>query len=359
MENLVAPIKNKSYEIYIGSGLLSTNKIFDDNVYSDQVLIVTNNIVAPLYLDTVKASLKNKDIASIILKDGENQKNLDSFSKIIDKLIKNKFNRESYIIALGGGVIGDIAGFAAASYQRGINYIQVPTTLLAQVDSSIGGKTAVNHIKAKNMIGAFYQPKCVISDTDTLNTLPKREFLSGLAEVIKHSLIMDPEFFDWLESNYEKVVNYDKKSLKFLIKKNCELKSSIVAEDEKEKGIRALLNLGHTFGHALETMTGYNKLLHGEAVAIGISIVSQISYELGLLGSDNLDRIIKIFNNVGLPTKIDKIDPEELIDCIYLDKKIDLSGLRLILLNKIGKASIIQAPEKIKLISLLKKILNG
>ena len=321
MENLVVPIKNKSYEIYIGSGLLSANKIFDDNIFSEQVLIVTNNIVAPMYLETVKASLKNKDIASIILKDGENQKNLDSFSKIIDKLIKNKFNRESYIIALGGGVIGDIAGFAAACYQRGINYIQVPTTLLAQVDSSIGGKTAVNHIKAKNMIGAFYQPKCVISDTDTLNTLPKREFLSGLAEVIKHSLIMDSEFFDWLESNYEKVINYDKEALKFLIKKNCELKASIVAEDEKEKGIRALLNLGHTFGHALETMTGYNKLLHGEAVAIGISIISQISYELELLSSDNLDRIINIFNNVGLPTKIDKIDPEELIEMISVERE--------------------------------------
>tara|TARA_B100001250_G_scaffold298520_1_gene260016 strand:- start:4228 stop:5307 length:1080 start_codon:yes stop_codon:yes gene_type:complete len=359
MENLLVPIKNRSYEIYIGSGLLSTNKVFDDNIISDQVLIVTNNIVAPMYLETVKTSLENKETASIILNDGENQKNLDSFSKIIDKLIKHKFNRESYIIALGGGVIGDIAGFAAASYQRGINYIQVPTTLLAQVDSSIGGKTAVNHPKAKNMIGAFYQPKCVISDTDTLNTLPKREFLSGLAEVIKHSLIMDREFFYWLESNYEKVINYDEDALKFLIKKNCELKSSIVAKDETEKGIRALLNLGHTFGHALETMTGYDKLLHGEAVSIGISIISQISYELGLLNSNDLDRIINIFNKVSLPTKIDKIDPEELIDCIYLDKKVNLSGLRLILLNQIGKASIEKAPEKIKLISLMKKILNG
>ena len=359
MENLLVPIKNRSYEIYIGSGLLSTNKVFDDNIISDQVLIVTNNIVAPMYLETVKTSLENKETASIILNDGENQKNLDSFSKIIDKLIKHKFNRESYIIALGGGVIGDIAGFAAASYQRGINYIQVPTTLLAQVDSSIGGKTAVNHPKAKNMIGAFYQPKCVISDTDTLNTLPKREFLSGLAEVIKHSLIMDAKFFYWLESNYDKVINYDEDALKFLIKKNCELKSSIVAKDETEKGIRALLNLGHTFGHALETMTGYDKLLHGEAVSIGISIISQISYELGLLNSNDLDRIINIFNKVSLPTKIDKIDPEELIDCIYLDKKVNLSGLRLILLNQIGKASIEKAPEKIKLISLMKKILNG
>tara|TARA_E500000331_G_scaffold138353_2_gene135200 strand:- start:133191 stop:134270 length:1080 start_codon:yes stop_codon:yes gene_type:complete len=354
MEILTVPIKNKSYDIFIGSDLLSNKRIFDDNITSDQILIVTNEKIAPIYLRKIETTLGKKNIVSVILKDGEDKKTIDSFSEIIDKLIENKFNRESYILALGGGVIGDVAGFAASSYQRGINYIQIPTTLLAQVDSSIGGKTAVNHKKAKNMIGAFYQPKCVISDINTLQTLPKREFLSGLAEVIKHSLIMDYKFFTWLEKNIEKLIKHDEESLVFTIKRNCELKSSIVAEDEKEKGIRALLNLGHTFGHAIETITGYNKLLHGEAVSIGICIASKISNKLGLLDNNSLERIINIFQKAQLPTYIDKINLEELIESMYLDKKIDLSGLRLILLNDIGKASIKKAPDKKNLLSLIK-----
>jgi len=277
METLNVELKERSYPIFIGTGILGQAELIRPYIHGRQVMIVTNETIAPLYLELCKAALNDFQVESVILPDGEQYKNLDTLNSIFDALLTHRFNRHATLIALGGGVIGDITGFAASAYQRGIPFIQIPTTLLAQVDSSVGGKTAVNHPLGKNMIGAFYQPQCVIADIKTLNTLEDRQLKSGIAEVIKYGLINDPEFFSWLETNMDKLLQRDHEALTYAIKRSCQDKADIVSMDETEQGVRALLNLGHTFGHAIETGMGYGQWLHGEGVAAGICMAAHLS----------------------------------------------------------------------------------
>ncbi len=291
----------RSYPIHIGPGLIDDPELYRPHVSGSQVLIVTNEIVAPLYLDRVEQALRGFQLARVVLPDGEKYKNLEVWNRIMDALLENRFARDCTLVALGGGVVGDMAGFAAACYQRGVAFIQVPTTLLAQVDSSVGGKTGVNHALGKNMIGAFHQPRAVIADTDTLSTLPDRELSAGVAEVIKYGLIRDREFFYWLEANIGPLLERDTEALTFAIERSCRNKAEVVAADEREAGQRALLNLGHTFGHAIETGMGYGAWLHGEAVGTGMCMAADLSFRLGwldavLAGADPLpDRFAPAF----------------------------------------------------------------
>ncbi|MFG1489584.1 3-dehydroquinate synthase, partial [Oceanospirillum sp. HFRX-1_2] len=278
MQTLNVDLGDRSYPIHIGSGLISDLSLIAPHIRGRQVMIVSNTTVAPLYLEQLKTTLADQyQVAEVILPDGEAYKTLDSVNLIFDALLNNRFNRTCTLIALGGGVIGDMTGFAAASYQRGVNFIQIPTTLLSQVDSSVGGKTGVNHPLGKNMIGAFWQPQLVLADTDTLQTLPERELAAGIAEVIKYGLIRDPEFFNWLESNVEPLKTKSTTALTEAIFRSCQNKADVVAQDELEGGIRATLNLGHTFGHAIETEQGYGQWLHGEAVATGMLMAADLS----------------------------------------------------------------------------------
>jgi 3-dehydroquinate synthase len=304
--------------------------------------VVTNETIAPLYLSTVLNNLQEYIVETVILPDGEQFKTLEFVTQIFDKLLSKKFSRNATLIALGGGVIGDMGGFAAACYQRGIAFLQVPTTLLAQVDSSVGGKTGVNHPLGKNMIGAFYQPQCVIADADVLDTLDDRQLSAGLAEVIKYGLIRDAEFFEWLENNIEALLARDKLSLAYAIEKSCLNKAEIVAEDETETGIRATLNLGHTFGHAIETGTGYGTYLHGEAVAIGTCQAADLSRRLDLLESDtDVERIIALFKKARLPVEPpEQLDTNRFLELMAVDKKNVDGQIRLILLKKIGVATL-------------------
>ena len=345
MDTFEVALGARSYPIYIGSGLLSDADLLAQAVTAQQVLIVTNSTVAPLYLETLQRGLDCTEQRVHVLDDGEQYKTLETFSKIIDTLIEARFHRDACLVALGGGVVGDIGGFAAACYQRGISYVQIPTTLLAQVDSGVGGKTAVNHPQAKNMIGAFYQPTCVIADTDTLSTLPRREFAAGMAEVIKYGLILDGDFFAWLETHLDEVLSLDADALRIIIGKSCELKAAIVAEDERERGRRALLNLGHTFGHALESVGNYERWLHGEAVSIGMVLAARTSAALGLVDSNVVERIDALLTRVGLPTDASDIDPERVLEIMQLDKKATASGLSLVLLEGIGNGVVVPAPS--------------
>ncbi len=333
----------RAYPIHIGAGILRDSQLLADSISARQVLVVSNEIVAPLYLEPLLAALP---IAAehLVLPDGEQHKTLETFARIIDRLIDLRFHRDAALIALGGGVVGDVTGFAAASYQRGITFIQAPTTLLAQVDSSVGGKTAVNHPRAKNMIGAFYQPKAVLADIATLTTLPKRELAAGLAEVIKYGLIVDLPFFEWLEARIDAIVKLDAAPLTRAIRRCCEIKAEIVAEDERERGRRALLNLGHTFGHALEAIGGYGQWLHGEAVAIGTSMAARVSQHLSSISTADCERIDALLVRAGLPVRAPDIDVDELLTAMQLDKKAGSAGLRLILLDRIGAATISPAP---------------
>jgi len=337
VETITVELGARSYPIHIGDGLLSNVSLLRDTVRASQVLVVTNDVVAPLYLDGLLAALP-VGAKALILPDGEQHKTLASFEKIIDRLIELGFHRDACVIALGGGVVGDIAGFAAASYQRGIALIQAPTTLLAQVDSSVGGKTAVNHPAAKNMIGAFHQPSAVLSDTATLKTLPPRELSAGLAEVIKHGLILDAAFVSWLETHMGELLDLDADALSHAIRRCCEIKSAIVAEDEHERGRRALLNLGHTFGHALEALGGYGKWLHGEAVAVGISIAARASAQQGMLQSSDCERIDSLLESARLPTSARGVDTSSMLAAMRLDKKASSTGIKLVLLDGIGNA---------------------
>ncbi len=343
MATITVDLGERSYPIHIGEDVLRDADLLLETVTATQVLIVTNDVVAPLYLDVLSGSLP-VPADSLVLPDGEQHKTLASFETIIDRLIDLGFHRDACIIALGGGVIGDVAGFAAASYQRGIDFIQVPTTLLAQVDSSVGGKTAVNHPAAKNMIGAFHQPTAVLTDTATLRTLPRRELSAGLAEVIKHGLILDAGFFAWLEDNMSALVALDAAALRHAIRRCCEIKAAIVAEDEREHGRRALLNLGHTFGHALEALGGYGRWLHGEAVAIGMSMAARASAEQGMLELEDCARIDALLEAARLPTSATGIDVEAMLAAMQLDKKASRAGVKLILLDGIGKAIVTPAP---------------
>ncbi len=341
MNTLTVDLGNRSYPIQIGQGLLDQADLLTAHISGRQVMVVSNTTVAPLYLDRVLASLAGLQTATVILPDGEQYKTLDTLNTIFTALLEQRFNRGCTLVALGGGVVGDITGFAAASYQRGVAFLQVPTTLLAQVDSSVGGKTGVNHALGKNMIGAFHQPGCVIIDTDTLDTLDDRQLAAGLAEVIKYGLIYDADFFAWLEANITALKARDKAALATAIERSCAIKAEIVAADERESGIRALLNLGHTFGHAIETATGYGNWLHGEAVAAGMLMAADLSARHGWLDSADVQRTEYILQQAGLPTEPpDTMDEQQFMDLMAVDKKVVDGGLRLVLLKRIGEAII-------------------
>ncbi|HIF51613.1 MAG TPA: 3-dehydroquinate synthase [Thiotrichaceae bacterium] len=337
MKAIEVDLAERSYPIYIGKSVLSDKALFEQHVTSNQVLIVTNETVAALYLSQIESHLSNVNYEALILPDGETYKSLDSFNQIISRLMEKKYSRTCILIALGGGVIGDLTGFAAACYQRGVKFIQVPTTLLAQVDSSVGGKTAVNHPLGKNMIGAFHQPVAVFADTEVLSTLPDRELSAGLAEVIKYGIIRDIEFYDWLEENIELVRKRDDDALEYIINRSCVNKAEVVAEDERESGIRAILNLGHTFGHAIETALSYKEWLHGEAVGCGMLMAADLSMRLGLIEEAKVDRIRSLLERTNLPTQIHKdVSLEQMLENMKVDKKSRDGVLYLILLNDIG-----------------------
>jgi len=339
MNTLTVELGERSYPIFIGQGLLDKPELLTQHVQGRQVMVVSNDTIAPLYLDRVREIFSDFELATVILPDGEQHKNLDTLNLIFTALLENKFNRGCTLVALGGGVVGDITGFAAASYQRGVAFLQIPTTLLAQVDSSVGGKTGVNHPQGKNMIGAFHQPACVLIDTDTLDTLDDRQLAAGLAEVIKYGLIRDAAFFDWLEQNIELLKARDKQALAYAIERSCALKAEIVAADERESGQRALLNLGHTFGHAIETGTGYGNWLHGEAVATGMLMAADLSARHGWLSLDAVRRTEKLLQQSNLPTNApDEMDTARFLELMAVDKKVVDGGLRLVLLKAIGDA---------------------
>ncbi len=331
---------DRSYPIFIGSDEIRRADIAS-YISGKKVLIVTNETIAPLYLESLKRQLTDKQVDSVILADGEQYKNLGTLNLIFDQLIGNHHDRKTTLIALGGGVVGDMTGFAAACYQRGVPFIQIPTTLLAQVDSSVGGKTAVNHTMGKNMIGAFYQPQAVIIDTDTLSTLPDREFYAGLAEVIKYGLIADADFFRWLESNVDLLLQRDKQALAYAIELSCVCKARIVAEDETEQGIRAILNLGHTFGHAIETFQNYKQWIHGEAVAAGIVMAAQLSVISGDLSEADLQRTKALLQHCSLPVAPPAdMTAEDFTQLMLRDKKVLDGQLRLVLLKCLGEACV-------------------
>ncbi len=341
MQVLSVELDDRSYPIYIGNSLLDQPLLVKKHVKASQVLIVTNQTIAPLYLEKTQRMFSDFNCASVILQDGECYKSLETLQLIFDKLLQEKHSRTTTLVALGGGVIGDMTGFAAACYQRGVAFIQIPTTLLAQVDSSVGGKTGVNHPLGKNMIGAFHQPSCVIIDIDTLHTLPDREYRSGLAEIIKYGLINDSVFFNWLYINIEKLLTRESDALAFAIESSCLNKARIVAEDENELGVRAVLNFGHTFGHAIESWQSYKGLLHGEAVAVGSVIASELSCQLGFLSSEENEKIRDIFSRAGLPIfGPDNMYSSTFIDFMQRDKKVVDGRLRLVLLKSIGHAFI-------------------
>ncbi len=341
MQTLTVDLGDRSYPIYIGPGLLRNKELYSPHIKGRQVLIVTNETVAPIYLDDVKSALTDYQVDTVILPDGEKYKDLDTLNMIFDELLDRRHNRTTTLVALGGGVIGDMTGFAAATYQRGVNFIQVPTTLLSQVDSSVGGKTAVNHPLGKNMIGAFHQPQAVIADTDTLETLPLREMAAGMAEVIKYGLISDSEFYLWLQDNVAGLMSGDDESLAEAIYRSCENKADVVAQDEREGGIRATLNLGHTFGHAIEAHQGYGKWLHGEAVGAGMMMAADLSKRLGYLTEKDEHDLLRLLQAAHLPVKGPKdMSCDDYISRMAVDKKVLDGALRLVLLKGIGQAYI-------------------
>ncbi len=341
MKTLQVALGDRSYPIYIGQNLLNEPQLLIQHIQADSVCIVTNTTVAPLYLEDVVSTLKDQGLQceTVILPDGESFKTLTVMNQIFDGLLSAKLSRQVTIIALGGGVIGDMAGFAAACYQRGVPFIQIPTTLLSQVDSSVGGKTAVNHALGKNMIGAFYQPQCVIADTATLNTLDDRQLASGLAEVIKYGLINDPDFFTWIEDNISGLVERDPTLLAEAIARSCQDKADVVAQDEREQGVRALLNLGHTFGHAIETGLGYGTYLHGEAIAVGMVMAADLSCRQGWIKKTDVERIKALLSAAHLPVSVEgDLSSEDFMQLMAVDKKVQAGVIRLVLLKGIGQA---------------------
>lgn len=342
METVQVALGERSYPIYVGEGLLTQAELIKPHLGVGSAVVVTNETVAPLYGEQTRHLLGSHYADQIVLPDGEAHKHLDTISHIYDHLMQGKYDRKTTLVALGGGVIGDITGFAAATYQRGINFVQIPTTLLAQVDSSVGGKTGVNHSLGKNMIGAFYQPQCVLIDTQVLNTLPEREVKAGLAEVLKYGLIIDKEFFSWLESNAAAVLALSTAELTQVIKVCCEIKADVVARDERESGVRALLNLGHTFGHAIETAAGYGNLLHGETVAMGMVMAADLSCRLGWIEPSVARHIREVIETkFGMPAVPPAdITEEQFMDLMASDKKAEQGKIRFILLQAIGAAVI-------------------
>jgi 3-dehydroquinate synthase len=324
----------RSYPIVIGSGLLGGTFDLNEHLAGGDCLIVSNETVAPLYLDKLKANLAHSAIKIVELPDGEKHKTVDTVSLVLDALVGSRANRDTTVVALGGGVVGDIAGFAAACYMRGVAFIQVPTTLLAQVDSSVGGKTGVNHPQGKNLIGAFHQPRIVLIDTSTLETLPARELRAGLAEVIKYGAIADADFFAWLEDNMQALLDLDPAAIAHAVQKSCELKAEVVAEDERESGRRAILNFGHTFGHAIEHCLGYGEWLHGEAVAAGMMMAAQVSN----IDKSESERLQALLELAGLPAKPPAVGAQAMLDAMGMDKKVLQKQLRFVLLGELGSA---------------------
>ncbi len=342
MKTLNVALGERSYPIYIGSGLLKKPELFKPWIDGKSVFVVTNTTVGPLYSQTLIQTISGdaKSVHEIVLPDGESYKDWVTLQKIFDALLTYGADRKSVLIALGGGVIGDMVGFAAASFMRGIRFIQVPTTLLAQVDSSVGGKTGINHPLGKNMIGAFHQPVAVIADLDTLKSLPPRELSAGLAEVIKHGAIADDEFFNWIENHRHELLNCDSNAMSHAVERSCEIKSAVVAADEKESGIRAILNFGHTFGHAIESGLGYGEWLHGEAVGCGMVMAADLSSRLGYLKTEEVSRIKKLIAAMGLPNCAPKLGNDRYFELMRIDKKSEGGEIRYITLEKIGKAKI-------------------
>ena len=352
MQTLTVELGDRSYPIHIGQNLVSRAELILPHLKRKQVAVVTNTTVAPLYLEKLAGPLQAQGVSvlPVILPDGEQYKNSETLNTIYDALLANRCERTTTLIALGGGVVGDMTGYAAATYLRGVPFIQVPTTLLSQVDSSVGGKTGINHPLGKNMIGAFYQPQLVLADTDTLDTLPDRELSAGLAEVIKYGLIRDPEFFTWLEKNMALLVQRDPQALAYAIHRSCVNKAQVVAADERESGERALLNLGHTFGHAIENGMGYGVWLHGEAVAAGTVMAADLSRRMGWLSEQEVERTETIFQAAHLPTAAPALGVEKYLDLMGLDKKVADGRIRLVLLQAIGKAIMTgdYPPEKLR-----------
>ena len=344
----------RSYPISIGPSLLNDPSLLARHVNGGKVAIVTNTTVAPLYLERVESALRaaGKQVMSVILPDGEEFKNWASLMQIFDTLLANKADRKTTLIALGGGVIGDLTGYAAASYMRGVDFIQVPTTLLSQVDSSVGGKTGINHPLGKNMIGAFYQPRAVIADTSTLETLPDRELSAGLAEVIKHGAIIDAAFFDWIEANIGLLMARDKGALAYAIARSCEIKADVVRQDEREGGLRAILNFGHTFGHAIEAGLGYGHWLHGEAVGCGMVMAADLSCRMGYIDQAAVERLRKLVAAAGLPVKAPDLGVERWLELMEVDKKNEGGAIKFILLKPLGAPSITNAPQELLLATL-------
>ena len=349
MQTLTVDLGDRSYPIQIGTGLFDQH-LLKPRVAGHQVMIVSNETVAPLYLDRLRAQFDGLDVAEVVLPDGEQYKNLDHLNLIFDALLDARHNRTTTLVALGGGVIGDMTGFAAACYQRGVNFIQVPTTLLSQVDSSVGGKTGVNHPLGKNMIGAFHQPVAVMIDTDVLDTLPERELSAGLAEVIKYGLIYDADFFAWLEQNMTALRERNTEALTHAIYRSCKIKAQVVAEDERESGVRALLNLGHTFGHAIETAQGYGNWLHGEAVGTGMLMAADLSARCGWLNANDVARTRALIEAAGLPVQPpEDMSAEQFVSLMSVDKKVLDGRLRLVLLQAVGAAVVTDEVDSVLL----------
>jgi 3-dehydroquinate synthase len=351
IRSITVELGERSYPIVIGQGLLGGGSELQAHLRGADCLVVTNDTVAPLYLHTLLEGLGDKQVHAISLPDGEAYKTLETVEDILDTLVENGANRDTTLVALGGGVVGDITGFAAACYMRGVDFVQVPTTLLAQVDSSVGGKTGVNHARGKNLIGAFHQPVFVLADTDTLKSLPDREFKAGVAEVIKYGAIVDPAFFAWLEDNIEALIIRDPGALAYAIQRSCELKAKVVAEDEREAGRRAILNFGHTFGHAIEGCQGYGEWLHGEAVAAGMVMAAKLSK----MDPTEFERLADLIRRAGLPVAPPPIAAKDMLGAMGLDKKVKDKKLRFVLLRSLGDAYV--TPEYDK--DLLDRILQA
>jgi len=338
VQTLQVDVGHSRYPIAIGPGLLADRGLLDAKVPGRDVLIVTNTAVAPLYLQKLRQTLTGRRVAECILPDGEQHKTLPTAGRVIDALVHERMNRDATVLALGGGVVGDIGGFAAACYQRGIGYVQVPTTLLAQVDSSVGGKTGVNHPAGKNLIGAFYQPLAVIADIDTLGTLPERELRAGLAEIIKYGCVWDGLLFEWLDRHMPQLLARDPDALVHAIARSCEIKAAVVARDEREQNLRAILNFGHTFGHAIEAATAYRRYLHGEAVSLGMLIAADLSQRLGLIDIAVKERVCDMLGRAGLPTQAPRVGADKIMELMQMDKKVLAGRVRLVLMQGLGRA---------------------
>ncbi len=338
MQTLTVSLGERSYPILIGAGLLRSGERLATQLSGRDAVLISNTVVAPLYAPLIRQSLDGQRLLEVILPDGEQHKTLATASRVFDVLIANRIGRDAVVLALGGGVVGDLAGFVAACYQRGVDLLQIPTTLLAQVDSSVGGKTAVDHPGGKNLIGAFHQPRAVIADTDLLQTLPDRELVAGLAEIIKYGLICDPVFFDWIETNLDALLARSPDALSHAIYRSCQIKAQVVASDEREQGERALLNLGHTFGHAIESATGYVDWQHGEAVGAGMLIAAEMSQRLGNLDASVVARLRALLQRAGLPVTAPRIGAARAFHYMSVDKKVHAGRVRLVLLAGLGRA---------------------